>query len=103
MGQPEQLRLRPFRIIRPGCRVVVQLEIYEEPTGLVCTVRRLRGRIGLPWRDWIAAVREEMTNIERLARDAGCNEMRLGGRRWARVLTDYEPLAGVTNGLRKAI
>ena len=81
----------------------MQLEVYEEPTGLVCSIHRLRGRIALPRREWIAAVREEMHKIEGLARAAGCNEMRLGGRRWARVLTDYEPLAGVTNGLRKAI
>ena len=97
------MRLKPFRILRPGCRVVVQLEIYEEPTGLVCSVRRLAGRIGLPRRDWVAAVREEMTNIERLAREAGCTEMRLGGRDWVRILQGYEPLSGVTNGLRKAL
>jgi hypothetical protein len=97
------LRLKPFRIERPGCRAVMQLDVYEEPTGLVCSIHRLRGRIALPRRDWIAAVREEMHTIERLAIAAGCTEMRLGGRRWSRILPDYEPLSGVKNGLRKAL
>lgn len=97
------MRLKPFRIVRPGCRAVMQLEVYEEPSGLVCSIRRLRGRIDLPRREWLAAVREEIGKIEGLARDAGCNEMRLGGRKWSRVLTDYEPLIGVKNGLRKRL
>jgi hypothetical protein len=29
--------------------------------------------------------------------------MRVAGRNWARVLTDYEPLGGLRNGLRKAL
>lgn len=97
------MRLRLPRIERPGCRVVVQLEVYEEPTGLVCSIRRLRGRVDLPRAEWLRAVREEMHKIEGLAKAAGCNEMRLGGRKWSRVLTDYEPLSGVKNGLRKAL
>lgn len=81
----------------------MQLRVYEEPTGLVCEISDLKGRIDLPRAQWLTAVREEVTKIEGIAKSAGCNEMRLGGRRWAHVLTDYEPLAGVTNGLRKAI
>ena len=97
------MRLKPFRIERPYGRAVVQLEVYEEPTGLVCGIHRLRGRIALPRREWIAAVREEMHKIEGLAKAANCTEMRLGGRNWSRVLPDYQPLSGVTNGLRKAL
>lgn len=97
------MRLKPFRIVRPDCRVVVQLEIYEEPEGLVCSVRKLRGRMDLPRGDWLRAVREEMHKIEALAKAAGCNEMRCGGRNWGRVLPDYEPLTGVKNGLRKGL
>lgn len=97
------MKLAPFRIDRGGSRAVIQLEVYEEPTGLVCSIYRLRGRIDLPRRAWVAVVREEMRRIEGIAKAAGCNEMRLGGRRWGRVLPDYEPLSGVTNGLRKAL
>lgn len=97
------MRLKPFRIERPGCRAVIRLEVIEEPTGLVCVIDKIKGRIDLPRRQWVAAVREEIGKIEGIAKSAGCNEMRLGGRHWARVLTDYEPLAGVTNGLRKAL
>ena len=97
------MRLKPFRITRPGCRAVIRLAIIEEPTGLVCVIDKLRGRIDLTRGAWVAAVREEVWKIERLAVAAGCNEMRLGGRRWARILPDYEPLNGVKNGLRKAL
>lgn len=97
------MRLKPFRIERPGCRAVIRLEVIEEPTGLVCVVDKLKGRIDLARTDWIAAVREEIGKIERLAIAANCNEMRLGGRKWARILPDYEPLAGVKNGLRKRL
>lgn len=95
--------LKPFRIIRPGWRVVVQLEIYEEPEGLVCGVRKLRGRIDLGPRRWLQTFREEAKRIEAIASAAGCIELRCGGRKWARVLPDYEPLAGVKNGLRKRL
>lgn len=97
------MRLKPFRITRPGCRAVIRLEVIQEPTGLVCVVDKLKGRIDLARTDWIAAVREEIGKIERLAIAANCNEMRLGGRKWARILPDYEPLAGVKNGLRKRL
>lgn len=97
------MRLRPFRIERPNVRVVIRLAIIEEPTGLVCVIDKLKGRIDLPRRFWVPAVREEVWKIERLAVAAGCNEMRLGGRKWQRVLPDYEPLDGVKNGLRKAL
>ena len=73
------MRLKPFRIERPGCRAVMQLEVYEEPTGLVCGIYRLRGRIDLPRREWIAAVREEMHKIEGLAKAANCTSRRVSG------------------------
>lgn len=81
----------------------MQLEVYEEPTGLVCGIYKLKGRIDLPRHEWLGAVREEMHRIEGIAKAAGCNEMRLGGRNWSRILPDYEPLSGVTNGLRKVL
>lgn len=95
--------LKPFRVERPGCRVVVALEIYEEPEGLICSVRKLRGRMDLPPREWVRVFREETKKVEALARAANCIEMRCGGRNWSRVLPDYQPLAGVKNGLRKGL
>lgn len=97
------MKLKPFRIERPEGRVVVRLEVIEEPTGLICVVDKIRGRIALGRHGWVAVVREEIANIEGLARAAGCIEMRLGGRDWSRVLPNYEPLVGVKNGLRKAL
>ncbi|RYY67714.1 MAG: hypothetical protein EOO12_00210 [Chitinophagaceae bacterium] len=95
--------LKPFRIERPGCRVAVALEIYEEPEGLVCSVRKLKGRMDLKPREWVRVFREETKKVEAIAKAAGCIEMRCGGRNWSRVLPDYVPLAGVKNGLRKAL
>jgi len=82
---------------------MMQLRVFVEPTGLVSVISDLKSSMGLPRAQGLAAGREEGTKIEGIAKSAGCNEMRLGGRRWAHVLTDYEPLAGVTNGLRKAL
>ncbi len=97
------MRLKPFRIDFPGVRGVVRLEVIEEPTGLVCVIDKVRGRIDLPRTEWLRSVRDITRWIEGKAIAAGCNEMRLGGRKWQRVLTDYEPLSGVKNGLRKAL
>lgn len=97
------MRLRPFRITRSCGAVIVQLEVFEEDTGLICSIRKIRGRIDLRPRAWVRAVREELEKLEGIAKAAGCNEMRLGGRKWSRVLSNYEPLAGVKNGLRKAL
>lgn len=83
----------------------MQLEVYEEPTGLVCGIRRLKGRIDLPRREWLAAVREEIARIEGIAKRAGCAELRLGGRDWSRPLKGmgYVPFPAIENGLRKRL
>ncbi len=96
------MNLPPFRIVRPGADVWVTLEVADNDPG-VCGIYEIKGTVRLPPKQWLKAMREEMTIIEQRAREAGCAEMRVAGRDWSRVLTDYERLDGVPNGLRKAL
>jgi len=42
--------------------------------------------------------------LERIAKAAGCVEMRIEGRDWSRILKDYQPWPqGEGHGLRKAL
>lgn len=93
----------PFAIDRPFGRVDVTLEVYEEDGKRVCGIYKLDGQINLPPRKWLAAVRDEMRVIERIAREAGCDELRIAGRNWAPILPDFDSLIGPRNGLRKAL
>jgi hypothetical protein len=83
----------------------VTLEVYWEDGKVICSVDHLEGWIGLPPKAWVRTIRAELAQIETIARDAGCDEIRLAGRNWSRVLPDYEPFKPVsnTNGLRKAL
>lgn len=94
-----------FKIRRSyGC-AVVELEVYGDGDFMFAGIRRLRGRINLrPMsRRWYAIIRGHIHRIERICKRSGCCELRVAGRKWSRVLTDYEPYAGVPNGLRKAL
>jgi hypothetical protein len=82
---------------------LVTLEIYAEGNKQVCGIHQIEGQLRLPPKSWLKAMRDELTKIEDIARDAGCAEMRVAGRDWSRILTDYEPLPGVPNGLRKVL
>ena len=93
----------PFVIERPYGRVTVVLEVFEEDGSLVCGIYKLDGKITLPPRRWLSVVRSEVRKLETIAREAGCHEMRVAGRDWSPILTDYEPFDGPTNGLRKRL
>lgn len=94
----------PFVIDRPYGRVEIVLEVVDEGPARICGIFNAEGGVNLPpARRW-AAVRKHLRKIECIAKAAGCTEMRLAGRKgWARVLKDYQPFDGVTNGLRKAL
>ncbi len=79
---------RPMGVAR------VILEVFREGDELVCGIYKLWGRTTLGPRAFIRLMREEMTTLERIARDAGCTQMRLAGRDWSRVFPDYQPMAG---------
>lgn len=91
-------------IARPGIGAgFITFEVFESETGLCCGIYYFIGRIELPPKQWLAAVRREMRVIEDEARAAGCLWMHLRGLRWAKIFPDYEPLEGVPNGLRKRL
>jgi hypothetical protein len=82
------VKRRPYGVAR------VILEVYREGEETVCGLYKLWGRTTLGPRAFIAFMRKEMATLEQIARDAGCTQMRVAGRDWSRVLTDYEPMAG---------
>jgi hypothetical protein len=54
-----------------------------------CWLLYIGGRVGGHGRAWLATVRGLMARFEQIAREHGCEEMRVEGRNWSRVLTDY--------------
>lgn len=95
--------LPPFGIVREGIAVLITVEVFEEEGRKVCGIYQLTGRIQLGPKAWLRAVREEVAKIERIAKNSGCEEIRVAGRDWSRVLKDYEPFEGPMNGLRKGL
>lgn len=93
----------PVHVLVGGIDVMLTIEAFEENGAVVASVFHLEGSISLPPKAWLRAVRHEMQNIERRAREAGCNELRMAGRDWSRVLPDYQPIPGLPNGLRKVL
>ncbi len=98
--------LQPIGVIRPGIRVNIWLEAYEDNGQVVCLIHTLSGHITLGPKAWLRAVREEISKLERIAKAADCVEMRIEGRNWSRVLAGlgYVPWsAGEGFGLRKVL
>ena len=88
--------LQPIGIVRPGVR--------EEDGKPYCLIHTLSGTITLGPKAWLKAVRDEIWKLERIARQAGCTEMRIEGRDWSRILPGYSHWpAGDGHGLRKAL
>lgn len=87
----------------PNGAGLVTLELYREGESLICGIHRIEGRLSLPPKAWLKTMRTELGKIEAVAKQAGCAEMRVVGRDWSRVLTDYEPMPGIENRLRKVL
>lgn len=97
-------RLPPIRIADGDVDVSLVFEIEQEAGETICGVYRLDGWINLPPKAWLRRVRAEIDKLERLAKAAGCAEMRVAGRDWSRVLPQYERLpGGNANLLRKRL
>lgn len=54
-------------------------------------------------RGFIRAVRKIMAEYEKLARNAGCEEIRIGGRDWSRIFPEFERFDDKPNRLRKRL
>ena len=92
-----------YAIERDGGTITLTLEIYEEEGRTICGLYRFEGSVPFPPKRWLRVIREEMQTLERIVREAGCEELRLGGRDWSRILPDYQPLDGIPNGLVKRL
>jgi len=93
-------------IIRPGVRLLLRLEVYAEDGQVICLIHNLSGEVKLGPKAWLKFIREEIGNIENVARQAKCVEMRIEGRDWSRVLknTGYVPWPeGEGHALRKVL
>lgn len=98
------LKTLPFPIHRPGIDVLMILEVFHEDGKNVCGIYKVRGTMDLKPKAFIRAVEAEMPIIEGMARDAGCEEMRVCGRQWSMLKNcGYEPFPALENGLRKAL
>lgn len=99
--------LQPLGIVREGIAVTFTIEGYIEDDGRkVAGICGLKGKINLPPKAWLQAVREEVRRMESIARACGCDEMRVGGsggRSWGRVLPDYQPHNGQLDIVKKRL
>jgi hypothetical protein len=89
----------PIRV--PNGGGVVTFRVYEED-GIICELH-VTAKVKEPLRQWMQTMRTELRKIEAHAKAAGCDEVRIAGRRWGRVFPDYEPYEGPKNGLRKVL
>lgn len=94
-------RIGPISLHSPNGHGEIMLEVYEEAGRMICGIYRLEAKMKRA--NWLTTMRAEMAKLEQIAKDAGCVEMRLGGRDWSRVFPEYEYLMGVPNGLRKEL
>lgn len=89
----------------PNGAGIVVLEVgYFEPQGpLVCWMPYIAGQMKhVGPKAWIKRMIELMGIFEAQARNAGCAEMRIGGRDWS-FLPGYEQFGGRRNRLRKEL
>lgn len=89
-------------IVRPYGTVVVTFEVFGSGDDMTVGIFDVRGKINVK-RHWHRLIRAHMRRLEHVAKCYGASEMRVAGRKWARVLVDYQPLAGVPNGLFKRL
>lgn len=72
--------------------------------GLYCLgISYLAGEVKGRPRAWLRMVRGVMAHFVEKAREAGCKEIHIGGRKWQPVFPDWLPNPRVTNGLRKVL
>ena len=97
----------PIAIRHNGIDALVTLTTFIEDGRKIAGIVDLKGTVDHPPKAWMRVVRQTLRDFEQVARDAGCEEFRLAGRKqWARILPDYEPMTDapqVLNGLRKKL
>jgi hypothetical protein len=92
-----------FPVKRPGVNVLVTLQLCDDAGEMVCGLRWIEGRIDLGPKAMRAAITEELSKIEAIAREAGCTEMRHSGDDRGWCLPGYEPMPELPHGRRKRL
>lgn len=92
-----------FRVTRPGVDVLVTLQLFNEGGDMICGLRWIEGTMTLRPKAMRAAIIEELTKIEAIARDAGCTEMRHSGDDRGWCLPGYEPMPELPHGRKKRL
>lgn len=77
--------------------------VFEITEDAVCWLKYVAGSLSGGPRARLRQMREAMAWIERKAADAGCVELRVCGRDWTMVLSNYENVPEYPNGLRKVL
>lgn len=77
--------------------------IFEITEDAVCWLKYVAGSVCGGPRARLRQMNEAMAWIERKAADAGCVELRVCGRDWSVLLTNYEQMPEYPNGLRKVL
>lgn len=86
-----------------GGQGVIVSEICQIDGSKCCWASYVAGKLAVSPRQWVATMRALMGQFEDLARAAGCQEMRIGGRDWSRILPDYQRFDDVPNRMRKVL
>lgn len=72
-----------------GAAGLLVIEPVPADGGMVLWVPYFGGRIKGKYRRFLVVVRTLMAELEKLAAEIGCKEVRISGRDWSHVLSDY--------------
>jgi hypothetical protein len=93
-----------FCVSHPQGEGEITFDVFKEGEATVCGIYMLKGRLGLPPKQWLEVFRSTLAQFEQRAKNAGCTEMRMSGRNWARIVVGYEAIEGdAPNLLRKRL
>lgn len=93
-----------YPVRRDGINALVLLHVFAEGADIVCGLK-VAGQLPKPTKAVRRAFREELANIEALAKASGVTEMRHAGEDRAVLLPGYEPMnhPELRNGRRKRL
>lgn len=93
-----------FKVIAPTARGLAVIEFGPSETAdRCCWLLYAAGSCDGGPKAWLAVMRMLMGQFEGLSLTYGCTEMRVQGRDWSRVLSDYQPTGNARHQLVKRL
>jgi hypothetical protein len=89
--------------VYPNCTGVCITTIIRADDECVCFIEYAAGTIKGGPRKFIETVRLIVGDIETLARNVGCTEVRAGGRNWLPIFDGWDPVDDSPNKVRKRL